>query len=622
MSSSMALGSAAPRRSKSLHTLSTLLRTPTKLLRTRTTVSRLKRPRSQTPSSPPSTPTNRCLPAVDLLSMSRAQLEGVVRALNERLPHRNANCARGRLPVGRRNEEESDLDGLSRMSETEMKRRIEEVVGIRTVMGKNRIPKLGLGVGIGMDVPPAPIAVRTRDAVWRPYEKAPWEIDVNVEWDNAQTRACELDDETEDALLGSSPLATRARVHSHSRRRRSMEPRLPILREENEMDEPKEDDCEEDDARGSKRRRVSPENSAETGRSRSEDDSGHVPTARVSRLIENMDVSASPLLAMEDEAPLDGSAQSSDAPPQRKPSARIQRNVLRRASSVKTGKATTANTERSKSLVRAKTFTSRRSRTENSEQTSGPAAEVVLPKRRFSVRLPFTSTPARVEPVSPPPLTPVVTHPHSQRLAAEYNPASSTQTKGTKVVAGDKGPRSSMLTPSGKLNSSSQSRHGTILHAEHESEKQEREKENEGPQALVAPSISPPAVKTTTRGLLAFPSVLANFLKPHPRLPSTSAVTSARGARIDVPSRFPVSKEMDGLQENTGVVPDDGRAGVPELRAWMWILHEWTGSRSGNLAIGDPVVSFLSYSGPDSVASWIVVFALHIYLLRDSVNIQ
>jgi hypothetical protein len=532
--------------------------------------------------------------------MSRAQLEGVVRALNERLPRRMRIAPEDDL-LWDDDEAETGDDGYSRMTEAEMKKRIEELVGIRKVVGKNRVSKSGLGAPVGVEVPPAPKAVRTRDAVWRAYEKAPWEMDVDVEGDNAQTRTYDLGDGTEDALWASSPLATRTRTHSHSRRRSNTLPRLAILREENEIDESKVDECEGGDMRGSKRRRISFENDSEIIpiRSRFGEGSDQVRAAQGSRFIENMDVSGSPLLAMQDDGSSNGSAQCggatasvipspdartsnrpAQAPLQRRRSARIQQNALKRASSVGTGETTTVNTKRSKSsILRSKTSASRRSQTDNPAQTSVSASQMDLAKpREFTIRLPFTSTPPHMKPASSPPR---ILRSHSQRLAAVLNPTRSTQAKASlarsqserfsqpltdtafvtinrpryrfsrrktksKGAKGAEGPPLSMKTPSAQATSAP--RPGTKFDAEHRSEQQECEKENEDPHI--------PAVPTATSGLLTFPSALASFLTPRSRAPSTSTVASSRVAWIDSPSPLPVAKEDYGL--NVGVVAGGG----------------------------------------------------------------
>lgn len=509
--------------------------------------------------------------------MSRAQLESVVRALNARLPRR--------MRIGpeddfwqnddqdRDGECDGADDGLSRMSEAEMKKRIEELVGIRAVVGKNRVSRLGLGLGTRTRVPPAPKAMRTRDSKWRPYEKTPWEMEVNA----AEDQTDDLSIVIEDALMGSSPLASRTKSGLHSRGRNGALSRLAILQEVNEGSESKEDDSEDNELRPSKRQRVS---SGSVGQHFGEG-SQIIQEAKESRLIENMDLSGSPLLAEDDASsvnftesdemavtttinPDDGVRTSKEdvlAPIVRRRSVRIQEISLKQASSVDTGKETTLDKwDLKPPILRSKTFSSRRSSKDNSTPMGGSDAKrnSGMP-REFTIRVPFTSTPPHQKSNSSAWSAPRVLRSHSQRLLrssqstktkgslgrsqSERYPRATDMTfvtidrpryrfarrksKGTKVEKGDHEFHPSMSTSS--PHAACQPQEGIQIGTEGPNGKREYEKENEDPKVVAR---SPPV-----GGLHALPSVLCGFLAPRSRAPSTSTVASTRDNGGDSPPR-------------------------------------------------------------------------------------
>ena len=502
--------------------------------------------------------------------MSRAQLEAVVRALNARLPCRMRirpeddfwqNDDQDRI-----GECDDDDDGLSRMSEAEMKRRIEELVGIRPVVGKNRVSRLGLGLDTRTGVPPAPKAVRTRNAAWRPYEKTPWEMEVDATEDQTDDLSIMI----EDALTGSSPLASRTMSGLHMRGRNSTIPRLAILQEENEGGESKEDDAEDSEIRPSKRQRVS------LGSVTPDSEGGSQIVQKVgeSRLIENMDLSGSPLLARDDAASTDNFTESDEgvvmtainpecaakmaeegapAPLQHRRSSRIKEISLKRTSSVDTGKKTTSGARESKSsILRSKTFTSRRS-SRNSSTAPGDAntgRDSGTP-REFTVRLPFTSTPPHQKPDSSAWSATRILRSHSQRLLNSSEPTKAkaslgrsqseryprasdlafvtihrpryrfTQrnSKGTKVAKGDQASHPS--TSASSANGACQPQRGIPGSAEHEEWGHKDEKENEDPKVATA--------NLAISNLHTLPSALSSFLAPRSRAHSTSTVASTRG---------------------------------------------------------------------------------------------
>lgn len=532
--------------------------------------------------------------------MSRAQLEGVVRTFNARLPHR----MRIRPEVdfwqgddqGRAGECDDDNDdGLSRMSEAEMKKRIEELVGIRAVVGKNRVSRSGLGLSTRTTkVPPAPKAVRTRDAEWRPYERTPWEMEVDATEDQTDGLSIMI----EDALMGSSPLAGRTRSGVHSRGRNGALSRLAILQEENEGCESKEDDSEDNEIRPSKRQRASLGSVAQN----SEEGSQIVQEGRESRLIENMDLSGSPLLAGEDDASLDNCIESDEGavttainpddgvnmskedvqePLQRRRSARIQEIALKRASSVDTGKKTTVGTTDLKSsILRSKTFSSRRSSRDKLTIMGGSDAkrDSGVP-REFTIRLPFTSTASHQKPDSSVWSAPHILRSHSQRPLKSSNPTKTKaslgrsqsekyprardltfvtvdrpryrfnrrKSKGAMVAEGDHELHLSMS--SSPAHAACHPQQDVRIGTNHSNGKYDCAKESEDSKVI----IRNPAMG----GLHTLPSVLRSFLAPRSRAPSTSTVASTRGNGGDSPARtivrevtaptaFPDSVASDG----------------------------------------------------------------------------
>ncbi|KAG9309706.1 hypothetical protein JVU11DRAFT_10382 [Chiua virens] len=283
------------------------------------------------------------------------------------------------------------------MSEAEMMRRIEELVGIRAIVGKNRVSKSGLGLYARTGgVPPAPKAVRTRGAAWRPYDKVPWEemeVDATDEDSNITI---------EDAVMGSSPLASRTKSGERAGGRKDAS-RLAILREENEGSDSQEDGPDDNEGRPSKRQRISSGSAAQN--------SGEVrqtiQEGRQSRLIENMDLSGSPLLVEEDDTAMavaraatkEDRAKMSEGsvewPPQRRRSARIKEIVLSRASSVDRRRNISLDAANLKpSMLRSRSFSSRRT-SGTSPPSAGGSEDVRDPSalRECTIRLPFTITP-------------------------------------------------------------------------------------------------------------------------------------------------------------------------------------------------------------------------------------
>ncbi|KAI6133925.1 hypothetical protein EV401DRAFT_1910425, partial [Pisolithus croceorrhizus] len=144
-------------RRSSMHAFATLLRSPAGFLRS--SVTKRTRSSSSPSSSTPSSSSNVTLPAVvlqtyststegivltalptapfccheDLLMMSREKLEDVVRALNEKLPRRmriGVTVERGDQWAGG-NDDEEVKRAIAGMSDAEVRRKIEVLVGIR-----------------------------------------------------------------------------------------------------------------------------------------------------------------------------------------------------------------------------------------------------------------------------------------------------------------------------------------------------------------------------------------------------------------------------------------------------------------------------------------------------------
>lgn len=157
------------------------------------------------------------------------------------------------------------------VEDADIRRAIEVLTGITTDTAREPVPP----------VPGAPRAVRTKITSAALYE-APWDADIDSSATDEQT-----------IVIPSSPLAMRR-------------PRLEMLKEEQEQDEPLK-----------KRRRASPENANTPP--------GRVPTTSGSRLLESLDVSASPLLAS-DSSKIVSSLTSTQGNVQRRRSARLSRN--------------------------------------------------------------------------------------------------------------------------------------------------------------------------------------------------------------------------------------------------------------------------------------------------------
>lgn len=157
------------------------------------------------------------------------------------------------------------------VEDADIRRAIEILTGIRTETAGESVPP----------VPGAPKAVRTKITSAALYE-APWDADI----DSSVT-------DEQNIVIPSSPLAMRR-------------PRLEMLKEEQEQEEPLK-----------KRRRASPENAKTPP--------GRVPTTSGSRLLESLDISASPLLAS-DSSEIVSSLTSTQGTIQRRRSARLSRN--------------------------------------------------------------------------------------------------------------------------------------------------------------------------------------------------------------------------------------------------------------------------------------------------------
>ncbi|KAG0696163.1 hypothetical protein DFH29DRAFT_952362 [Suillus ampliporus] len=130
------------------------------------------------------------------------------------------------------------------VEDADIRRAIEVLTGISAKTVRDSVPP----------VPGAPRAVRTKSMSTALVDEAPWDVDID---------SSAMDDRT--IVIPSSPLAMRR-------------PRLEMLKEEQEHEEPLK-----------KRRRASPDNAHTPP--------GRVPTASGSRLLESLDISASPLLS-------------------------------------------------------------------------------------------------------------------------------------------------------------------------------------------------------------------------------------------------------------------------------------------------------------------------------------
>lgn len=114
-----------------------------------------------------------------------------------------------------------------------MTKHIEELVGIRAVVGKNHVSRSGLGTRIpSRGVSPARKAVRTRDPTWRPYEKSPWDMVVD-----------DVGNQVDDAFMGSSlsPFMSRVEPGLASIRAHGSTCYLANLEEEGEWSKSTED---------------------------------------------------------------------------------------------------------------------------------------------------------------------------------------------------------------------------------------------------------------------------------------------------------------------------------------------------------------------------------------------
>lgn len=157
------------------------------------------------------------------------------------------------------------------VEDADIRRAIEVITGIRTETARELVPL----------VPGAPRAIRTKTTS-ATLDEAPWDVDIDSSATDERT-----------IVIPSSPLVMRRQ-------------RLEMLREEQEQEEPLK-----------KRRRASPDNASTPP--------GRVPTMSGSRLLESLDVSASPLLAS-DSSEVVSSLTGTQGNVQRRRSARLSRN--------------------------------------------------------------------------------------------------------------------------------------------------------------------------------------------------------------------------------------------------------------------------------------------------------
>ena len=269
--------------------------------------------------------------------MPRERLEGVVRTLNEKLPRRMRIAGLDDDPMGWTSSDddvsddnddgEGDVDAaISRMSDGEMRRWVEELVGIRRVDPGNLTTLAALDLGtrtpVGMDVSPPTLASsqtpspRTRNIVWPIEDMVSSDMDTDTDGNDEAIDGVGLgvdaglhntaDDLSEDAakLAPSNASTMCARTYSHPRGRGNLAMPLAALKEENEPEEERvggeavDNNVDEDGGRDeageavhvAKRRRVLfSEDEHVSAASR------RVPTAQGSRLLEDLDVSASPV---------------------------------------------------------------------------------------------------------------------------------------------------------------------------------------------------------------------------------------------------------------------------------------------------------------------------------------
>ncbi|KAG1726682.1 hypothetical protein EDB19DRAFT_1751927 [Suillus lakei] len=272
--------SSMPISSSPLAKPQTPIRRVTSLLRSPLQISKHARPRSHSMDTvrpsisrplyytpPPAVALQTTSPSTDsiiITSFQRAPFcchEDLVTMLRPELVQ-VAQSINGRLPKALQIACGDDVE------DADIRRAIEVLTGIRTETTRDSVPP----------VPGAPRAMRTK-SMSTVLDEAPWDVDI----DSSAT-----DDRT--IVIPSSPLAMRR-------------PRLEMLKEEQEQEEPLK-----------KRRRASPENANTPP--------GHVPTESGSRLLESLDVSASPLLAS-DSGEVVSSLASTQGNVQRRRSARL-----------------------------------------------------------------------------------------------------------------------------------------------------------------------------------------------------------------------------------------------------------------------------------------------------------
>lgn len=248
--------------------------------------------------------------------MSREKLEGVVRALNEKLPQRmriGAAAERGDQSVS---DEDEDIESaIAGMSDAEIRRRIEVLVGIRRREGAElgdlsvSLPAVAptlevLGTCAKAEVPVLFKSVDTPD-----HERCRAE-------DAEPARELDVDENHAEVEL-SSPEDVRAITSSPPRARGHTLPPLSALQEEQEAEE--QDGTRVDDQRvkaDEEAKNTETEEAMHAVECRSSSGSetdrpafistwtapfGRLPTAQGSRLLENFEVSVSPLLDFDDD---------------------------------------------------------------------------------------------------------------------------------------------------------------------------------------------------------------------------------------------------------------------------------------------------------------------------------
>lgn len=271
--------------------------------------------------------------------MPRERLEGVVRTLNEKLPRRMRIAGLDDDPMGWTSSDDDDSDdnddgegdvgaAISRMSDAEMRRWVEELVGIRRVdPGNLSLSALDLGTRtlVGMDVSPPTLASspapspRTRNIVWPIEDMVSSDMDTDTDGNDdaidgvglgvdagLHGRADDLSEDAANLLAPSNAFTMCSRTYSHPRGRGNLAMPLAALKEENEPEEEHvggEAVCSNVDEDGGRDEGEAGEAVHVAKRRRvlfSEDEhvsaaSRRVPTAQGSRLLEDLDVSASPV---------------------------------------------------------------------------------------------------------------------------------------------------------------------------------------------------------------------------------------------------------------------------------------------------------------------------------------